>query len=173
MFLDLREIIHTPGESREFSYELDLSQVELYREKPFDRPIRISGTVRNMAGALELEGRAESVLDTRCDRCLKPITVELDVPVNTLLAEELEDEENDEIILLEKGGVELDEIFSTACILNLDSKHLCREDCKGLCGKCGADLNKGPCGCKKELDPRLAVLERLLDKGSQDKDEDA
>ena len=173
MFLDLREIIHTPGESREFSYELDLSQVELYGEKPFDRPIRISGTVRNMAGALELEGRAESVLDTRCDRCLKPITVELDVPVNTLLAEELEDEENDEIILLEKGGVELDEIFSTACILNLDSKHLCREDCKGLCGKCGADLNKGPCGCKKELDPRLAVLERLLDKGSQDKDEDA
>ena len=173
MYLDLREIIHTPGESREFHYELDLSQVELYGEKPFDRPIQVSGVVRNMAGALELEGRAESVLDTRCDRCLKPITVTLDVPVNTLLAEELEDEENDEIILLEKGGVELDEIFSTACILNLDGKHLCSEDCKGLCGKCGADLNKGPCGCKKELDPRLAVLERLLDKGSQDKDEDA
>ena len=87
--------------------------------------------------------------------------------------EELEDEENDEIYLLEDGGIELDEVFSTACILNLDGKHLCSEDCKGLCGKCGADLNKGPCGCKKELDPRLAVLAKLLDKDSQDQDEEA
>ena len=92
MYLDLREIIHTPGESREFHYELDLSQVELYGEKPFDRPIQVSGMVRNMAGALELEGRAESVLDTRCDRCLKPFQRELRVPVECLLAEELEDE---------------------------------------------------------------------------------
>ena len=88
MYLDLREIIHTPGESREFHYELDLSQVELYGEKPFDRPIAISGTVRNMAGALELTGMARSVLDTRCDRCLRDIAVELSVPVKTLLAED-------------------------------------------------------------------------------------
>ena len=173
MRLDLRELIHTPGASREFAYELDLSQVELFGEKPFDRAVQVSGSVRNMAGALQLEGRAKSVLDLHCDRCLRPIAVELDVPVEVLLAEELEDEENDEIVLLEKGEVDLDEIFSTACILSLDVKHLCREDCKGLCENCGADLNEGPCGCKKEMDPRLAVLAKLLDKDSQDQDEEA
>ncbi len=172
MRLDLKEIIHTPGASRAFDYRLDLSQVELFGEKPFDQPIRVSGTVRNMAGALQLEGQAESQMDSRCDRCLKPITVDLKVPVTTLLAEELEDEENDEIVLLEKGELDLDEIFTTACILAVDGKHLCSEECKGLCPTCGADLNKGPCGCKKELDPRLAVLAKLLDKEPQDQDEE-
>ena len=40
---------------------------------------------------------------------------------------------------------------------------LCSEDCKGLCPRCGADLNLGPCSCKKETDPRLAVLAKLLE----------
>ncbi len=175
MRLDLRDIIHTPGAAKDFRYELDLSLVELFGEKPFDRPIRVSGAVRNMAGALQLEGRAESVLDTRCDRCLKEITVELDVPVETLLAEELaneDDPDSDDIVLLENGQADLDEIFTTACVLALDSKHLCSEDCKGLCPTCGKDLNEGPCNCGKELDPRLAVLAKLLDKEPQDKDEE-
>lgn len=176
MRLDLRDIIHTPGASRDFGYELDLSLVELFGEKPFDRPVEISGTVRNMAGALELKGLAQSVLDVRCDRCLKPITVDLRVPVETLLAEELanaNDPDSDDIVLLEDGQADLDEIFTTACVLSLDSKHLCREDCKGLCPTCGKDLNEGPCRCGKELDPRLAVLAKLLDKEPQDKDEEA
>ena len=174
MRLDLRSIIHIPGASQQFSYELDLSQVKSFGEKPFQRPVRVSGSVRNMAGALELEGRAETVLDTQCDRCLKPLELSLEVPVETLLAEELEDEESDEIVLLENGQVDLDELFTTACVLALDGKHLCKEDCKGLCPTCGADLNKGLCGCKKELDPRLAVLAKLLDKkDSQENDEEA
>ena len=173
MRLDLRDIIHIPGASRDFTCELDLSQVKLSGEKPFAHPVAVSGHVRNMAGALMLTGEAEAELDTRCDRCLKPLELTLKVPVETLLAEELEDEENDDIVLLEKGAVDVDDIFTTACILALDGKHLCREDCKGLCPKCGADLNEGPCGCEKEVDPRLAVLAKLLDKDSQETDEEA
>ena len=48
-------------------------------------------------------------------------------------------------------------------VLDLDERLLCREDCKGLCDKCGADLNEGPCSCKAEIDPRLAVLGQLLE----------
>ena len=47
-------------------------------------------------------------------------------------------------------------------MLNMDSRLLCREDCKGLCFRCGKDLNEGPCGCQAEADPRLAVLKTLL-----------
>ena len=113
---------------------------------------------------LVLSGGAHSTVESRCDRCLKPITLQVDIPVETLLAEELEDEENDEIVLLENGQVDLDALFTTACILGWDGKHLCREDCAGLCPRCGKDLNDGPCGCGKELDPRFAVLAKLLDK---------
>lgn len=176
MRLDLRDIIHIPGASRDFAYELDLSMMELFGEKPFDRPIQVSGAVRNMAGALELKGEAQTVLDVRCDRCLKPLAEDFRVPVETLLAEELandDDPGSDDIVLLQNGQADLDEIFTSACVLALDSKHLCREDCKGLCPTCGKDLNEGPCRCGKELDPRLAVLAKLLDKENRDKDEEA
>ena len=83
--------------------------------------------------------------------------------MNTLLAETLEDEENDEIVLLEGSEVDLDELVTTAFVLAMDTKNLCSEDCKGLCAKCGADLNLGPCGCRPEVDPRLAALAQLLD----------
>ena len=45
----------------------------------------------------------------------------------------------------------------------LPSKVLCDDDCKGLCSKCGANLNEGPCECKKDIDPRFEALLSLLD----------
>ena len=120
--------------------------------------------MRNMADALVLQGTAGTTLSLVCDRCLKPFRREMSVTVDTLLAETLEDEENDEIVLLEDGCLDLDEVFTPALVLSMDSKHLCSEDCKGLCATCGADLNQGPCGCRKEIDPRLAALAQLLDK---------
>ena len=56
------------------------------------------------------------------------------------------------------------EVLSTCFILDMETKFLCKEDCKGLCPSCGKNLNLGPCGCRKEIDPRFAVLEQLLDK---------
>ena len=46
----------------------------------------------------------------------------------------------------------------------MDQKLLCREDCKGLCFRCGKNLNEGPCDCKSEPDSRFAVLQQLLDR---------
>lgn len=167
MRLDLRPILRTPGASLPFQFQLDLSGMDFYGARPFAHPVRVSGAVRNMAGALSLEGTAETTLELTCDRCLKPFSQDLALPVSTLLAEELEDEENDEIVLLEDGAADLDEIFTTALVLSMDAKHLCSEDCKGLCPTCGADLNLGPCQCRKEPDPRFAALAQLLDKENE------
>ena len=49
-------------------------------------------------------------------------------------------------------------------VLNMDSKMLCSEDCKGLCCGCGTNLNFEDCSCEKEVDPRLAALKQLLNK---------
>ena len=167
MRLDLRPILRTPGASLPFQFRLDLSGMDFYGARPFAHPVRVSGAVRNMAGALSLEGTAETTLELVCDRCLKPFSQDLALPVSTLLAEELEDEENDEIVLLQDGAADLDEIFTTALVLSMDAKHLCSEDCKGLCPTCGADLNLGPCQCRKEPDPRFAALAQLLDKDNE------
>ena len=78
------------------------------------------------------------------------------------------DEENDDIILLEDGCVDLGDLAKTMFILEMDTKTLCSEDCKGICPGCGVDLNQGSCTCKKEVDPRLAVLAKLLDKKNEE-----
>lgn len=164
MKLDLRDIIHAPGKRAEFDYELDLSDLEFYGEKPIRNPVRFCGVVENRADALFLSGTVSSRLSLRCDRCLKPISREKVIPVESLLAETLENGDgDDDILLLEDGALDLDAVATEAFVLAMDTKNLCSENCKGLCPRCGADLNLGPCGCKPEVDPRLAALARLLD----------
>lgn len=163
MRLDLRDIIHTPDARKPFQLQLDLSGLDFYGRKPIVRPVLAEGGVTNHAGALVLEGTIRSVLELTCDRCGKEFSREKVVELDSLVAQELEDEENDEIILLEGTELDLDQLVTEAFVLAMDTKNLCSDDCKGLCAKCGADLSLGPCGCKPEVDPRFAALAQLLD----------
>ena len=82
------------------------------------------------------------------------------------IAADLSDEDNPEIFSLEGNWLDLSDLLETCFILSTGAKFLCREDCPGLCPICGKNLGGGPCGCKKEIDPRLAVLGQLLDKNN-------
>ena len=163
MRLDLRDIINTPDAQKSFQLRLDLSDLDFFGRKPITQPVQAEGRVTNHAGALVLEGTARSVLDLACDRCGKEFSREKVVPLDSLVAQDLEDDENDEIILLEGGELDMDEVVTTAFVLAMDTKNLCSDDCKGLCAKCGVDLNVETCRCKPDVDPRLAALAQLLD----------
>ena len=162
MRLNLKDIIHVPGASIPFEFELDYSDMEFNGETPVTQPVRVSGRVRNVADALLLEGDAVTTLSLVCDRCLQPFTREKTVALDTLLAGEVENEDSD-IVLLDGDEVDLDELVREAFILDMDTKHLCSENCKGLCPGCGVDLNHEECRCKPEVDPRLASLAKLLE----------
>ena len=166
MKLNLKRFAQEPGAALPFDYEMDLSQVEWNGQRPFSHGVHIKGKVRNMAGAMLLNVRLSTVLSLLCDRCAQPFEKEKTVEYETLLAFELENGESDEIVLLDKDGVlELDELMQEVFLLEMDMNNLCSEDCKGLCSGCGADLNREPCRCKKEIDPRLAKLAQLLEDG--------
>ena len=155
MVIDVRPILHTPGKRLDFQFELDLSDLEFDGRKPIVRPVAVEGEVRNTADLLELDLTAEAALDAVCDRCGKEFPLDKEVTYRCMLAEELQNEESDEIVLLEDGKVDAGELARAAFILGMDSKTLCSEDCKGLCPRC--------CSCKKEPDPRLAALASLLE----------
>ena len=169
MLLDVRKIINAPGERIAFQFDMDLSDVDFGGRRPIQNPGVVTGDVRNVAGMLLLSFEARTVLKSVCDRCLKPFDQPKTIRYECMLAEELEDEESDDIILLEDGAVDLEDLARTAFILDMDTKTLCSEDCKGICPGCGVDLNQGTCTCKKEVDPRLAVLAKLLDKDTGEK----
>ncbi len=163
MLFDVKPILHAPGKHLTFQFDLDLSDMEFAGRHPISRPVTVEGEVRNSADVLKLSFTARSCLDAVCDRCGKAFLQDKEVPFSCILAEEVQNEDNDEIVLLTEGKVDLGELSRTAFILGMDTKTLCSEDCKGLCPRCGADLNLGPCSCKKEGDPRLAVLAKLLE----------
>ncbi len=163
MRLDLKNIIRTPGASLPFTFSMDISDLEWNGEKPICRPVEAVGTVRNMAGALVLTCQLSTVLDLTCDRCLKPFSREKVVSYETMLATELEQEDSDDIVLLEDEELDADELLRDVFILAMDSKHLCSEDCKGLCPGCGVDMNVAKCQCQRVVDPRLAGLAKFFE----------
>lgn len=162
MKLNLKKIIEEPSGTLPFSFELDLSELNFRQIVRMKAPLAVRGTVRSAAGALELTGEIGADMVCVCDRCIQPYELKITMPVTAYLSDELQDEENPDIFLTRGDEVDLDEVFTTAFVLNIDSKFICREDCKGLCPTCGADFNNGDCHCGGAIDSRLAVLEQLL-----------
>ena len=166
MRLDLSKIIETPGASVPFSASIDLSDLLFGTCYPVSEPVLASGVVRNTAGVLVMTGRITTTIHGVCDRCAADFDRHEDIPIDVVLVTELSNEENEDewVFPLEGDSADLEDIVRTVFVLNMDSKLLCKPDCKGLCCRCGKNLNDGPCGCQKELDPRFAALRQLLEK---------
>ena len=166
MQLGLSGVIHNPGASIAFSDSVDLSDLLFGMCCPVTEPVVINGTVRNTADVLLMKGTITTRIHGVCDRCASDFEQDIEIPVDVVLVEELtnEDSEDEWVFPLEADTADLDDIVRTVFVLNMDSKLLCSPECKGLCCRCGKNLNDGPCGCQKELDPRFAALRQLLDK---------
>lgn len=152
------------GETRrvEFQESIELAPSDFDVTFPF-LP-KISGSVVNMSGYAELTAEITVQYEALCSRCLKPLTRDLVLPLKAPVAESLENMDNEEYLIPENGLIDLGELVREALILNLPMSHLCSESCKGLCAKCGKDLNEGDCGCTRvEKDPRWSVLEHFFD----------
>ena len=166
MLLGLSKIIDCPGQSVSFSTEVDLRDLRLGTCEPIKDPVLASGTVRNTAGVLMMTGIIRTCIHGICDRCASAFDRQMEVPIDVILVTELADEDHEDewVFPLEGDSADLEDIIRTVFVLNMDSKLLCKEDCQGLCCRCGKNLNEGPCSCQKELDPRFAALKQLLEK---------
>ena len=162
MRLNVNRVLHTPDSGEDFHFTMDLSDLDFGGEKPVCQPVVVDGRVQNKAGMLLLELQTSTTLRCRCSRCLEPFDLPKRTDYSCVLAEERQFEDSDDIVLLDHDEVDLDDLARTAFILDMDTVVLCSPDCKGLCPGCGANLNFEPCRCKKQTDPRLAALAKLL-----------
>lgn len=162
MIIKLKQVFDIVDERLAIDYCIDLSQYELYFDKPFVSPVSVKGEVFNRAGVVTLTYTVSFVLKLSCDRCLDNFSRDFSFTINQILVTSL-NTDNDEYILVEDGALDLDELVMSDILLNLPAKLLCSKDCKGLCQKCGINLNRQSCHCdKREVDPRLEVLGEFL-----------
>lgn len=138
----------------------------------------VRGSASRKGQEVRLRGEIRTEMELLCDRCLAPARTPLEVQFETsfipqeveaVKAENVELQAEDLVLSAYEGdAVDLDEVVREQILLALPSRHLCRDDCKGLCQKCGADLNAAHCSCEQgEIDPRWSALADLKDKKSR------
>lgn len=161
MHIDLAKIIKCDGADRSFEYELNLNDFDLADSSRLDGSVFVTGSIRNISGSLFLSLSAKAILQTNCDRCLESFIC----PVSFADEYEVSMEETDDfnVVVPVNGIIDLDQVVTENLFLSVPMKKLCKDDCKGLCPTCGANLNKVTCSCtKEEIDPRLEALKDLL-----------
>jgi uncharacterized protein len=141
-------------------------------------PATVEGSAGRKGEEIRLRGRIKAEVEVLCDRCLAAVRLPLEVEFDTAFIPRESaagTTENVELLSEDMGlaayegdAVDLDELVREQLLLALPSRRLCREECKGLCPGCGADLNAGQCSCEQgEVDPRWSALADWKDKSRE------
>jgi uncharacterized protein len=162
-FIELEPVFNNEGFSRSVDFTLDMSDCYFNGGFPFTDAIHITGEVKNSTDIVSLVAKAEFTLNLTCDRCAADFSRTFIVPLEHVLVTELNDDDNDEFIVVDSFHYDLEPLVREDVVLALPMKVLCREDCVGICHRCGKDLNDGPCDCGRDYDPRWDALQQLLE----------
>ena len=173
MKLDLRPLL-AGDRLLEFAYELPLDITSedagsfLYGIG-FPSPMKVKGEITNTAGYMRMSVSLSVDYQTECARCLAPVSGEFALDLEKTVAprnllSDLDEDKLDDYAIIEDGFLDIDEQLREQLEMEFPSRFLCREDCKGLCQRCGKNLNEGECDCaKNEIDPRLEPLRKILE----------
>jgi uncharacterized protein len=134
-------------------------------------PVSLAFDIFKDKAQFRLVGAVQTTLELPCGRCLEPFALPVNAAfdlryqphaLNTGEGEREIEEDDLTTAFYENETIDLGQLMREQFYLSLPMKPLCRGDCLGLCAVCGANLNRGTCGCKHEWeDPRLAVLRTL------------
>ncbi len=168
MLIDLRELLSGTKDELTVEAHIDMSVVDtgvseydITEKNSFE--LRLCRLGKNK---FHISGEGEVVLDIPCDRCLKSV----ETTVRFVIEQEVDltnnavgDEEQEEKDYIDGYNLDVDRLVFGEIMLSMPGKTLCKDDCKGLCLVCGADLNVAECGCDREvLDPRMSVFKDIL-----------
>ena len=163
MILELKKVFLNENESLTVAAEVDMTN-DSDENGSFPEKVSAEITVSNHAGMVVYEAECSFRYRYRCARCYDDFEKELAYRFNHILVTALPEEGGDDYIEAPDYMLDTDALLRDDILLELPSKFLCKDSCKGLCPKCGKNLNKGKCGCpEKEPDPRFAALSKLLE----------
>lgn len=170
MVLDITSLINGKLSKIDFEYTIadsDENPVIPPYDVSFTAPVRVKGYVTDNAGYMTLHASADIDYVSHCARCLENVNGTFTLDFNRVVAASgtLQNEDNDSYVVVKNGLLDIDRELVEDLLLEFPMKLLCKENCKGICPKCGKNLNKNSCDCdkKKEIDPRLAILQTLFE----------
>ncbi|MCD6571568.1 MAG: DUF177 domain-containing protein [Deltaproteobacteria bacterium] len=145
-------------------FEMGLGDEDVHITRPLHIHYKITRNNENMHAIIHICGQ----IDTYCSRCLSPMVYPVDltldtqyVPAEDGMPDDLEAEREDQHLGYYRKTLMLGEYIISEIIVSLPIYYVCDSRCKGLCPICGVNLNKGPCICKRPVDPKFDILKQL------------
>lgn len=162
-------------EKQAFEYERLPNNFDLGEEGiRLAAPLKIGGVAFLKDAEVRVRGELNGSVEVDCDRCLRSVPLPIDLSFDAHLVAEGEQKEgagqNVELLdqdldysVFDGESIDIDELAREQILLARPTRLLCREDCRGLCALCGADLNADQkCNCESaEIDPRWGALAAL------------
>jgi len=169
MIIELFSVKDSP---HKFEFSLEPAELELEQENvKLIETVKAVGELTKGLAQIDIEGVIRTKAEFECTRCLQPVEKDFEIPFKASfvapedLTKEKEAELNEadlDVSVYEDEKIDLTELVREQIILNLPEQIFCREECKGLCAKCGENRNLIDCKCEeKEIDPRWAALKNL------------
>ena len=177
MRLDITPVLSGKTRKMPFSYEIGTDGEDMPTPPvgvTVTSPIRVEGRISDSGSCLRLTLTAEADYTAYCDRCADEIDGKVEATLERMVAEEgiVSDENAEDYFIAVDGSLDLDAEIAEEIMLAFPTQMLCRDDCRGVCPDCGANLNRTGCGCeekrKSEIDPRWQALAALLDRNENE-----
>lgn len=155
--------------------ESDIIEVEF--EKIYDIPseycinlvnITFKGDIAYNNNIYTLSGDTVGDIEAECSSCLTSVKQSIDFEIVENFQKAEYAEEAEDLKILEGYEIDVDEQVYQNLIMNLPLKIVCKDDCKGLCTKCGVNLNTSTCDCKSkgEINPKFEKLLEFFDENN-------
>jgi uncharacterized protein len=152
-------LVRLPVDGLRFEHQYQAGELDTRNfEFEVQEPPLVTGRVDRVGLDMRLRGNINGVLAVPCARCLKPVPIRVDIPFDLLYASEdpggnrtgeIELHARDlDFSVYERDEIDLNAMVLEQIELDLPSRALCREDCRGLCSQCGIDLNIDQCSCQ-------------------------
>ena len=167
MIIDISKIILTKNKKELFDCSVE-SEVVSYQHNSFtiknSKPFELN-VINEEAKHLSISCNTSLVIVIPCDRCLEDVDCSFDISINKtfkIIDDSVVSDEED-ISYINEGELDVDRLLFDEILVDWPSKVLCKETCRGICPKCGANLNTSPCDCDiKEIDPRMAKFQDVF-----------
>lgn len=159
LVLDVRELLEHPGSPRQIAFDALVEDLSSGLSK-VDGDVHFDLTLEAIDGGVLVRGKMSGEFEAECRRCVKPVRQPFSFSSSELYRPPADVWEEGYVV--KDTSVDLEPMVRDAVGLGLPTSPLCREDCKGLCPRCGADLNEDPCSCtEEEVDMRWSALKEL------------
>lgn len=168
MRINLSELFTCEGKRKVYTAEITIPSItfggdtyQIGKSEPFKLEIvNLDGKKFSMTGGLPV------TVEATCVRCLEPVSFVCKLKFDRdfiLDQKEEQDENSDETPYIDGYNLDVDQLVCNELILSLPMRVLCSEDCKGICNRCGTNLNVETCTCDtRSLDPRMSVFQDIF-----------